>query len=68
MAGNLPSPQYGYVEEITYSANEGGNVRDRVGIRVLLVSGARVTITQESPLEFRTGDRIRIEQGRAFRE
>lgn len=43
------------------------NVSDRIEIRVRLDSGARVTYTQESPRDFRNGDRVRIEDGRVFR-
>ena len=43
------------------------NVSDRIEVRVRLDSGARVTYTQESPRDFRNGDRVRIEDGRVFR-
>ena len=60
--------QYGYVEEISYGSERMSSIAGRAEIRVLLGSGARVTLTQESPLDFRTGDRVRVEQGRAFKE
>ena len=43
------------------------HVSDRIEVRVRLDSGARVTYTQESPRDFRNGDRVRIEDGRVFR-
>ena len=43
------------------------NVSDRIEVRVRLDNGARVTYTQESPRDFRNGDRVRIEDGRVFR-
>ncbi|MEO8103936.1 MAG: glycine zipper 2TM domain-containing protein [Betaproteobacteria bacterium] len=43
------------------------NVSDRIEVRVRLDSGSRVTYTQESPRDFRTGDRVRVEDGRVFR-
>lgn len=50
--------------EIERNRNDGG---DRIEVRVRLDSGARVTYSQESPRDFRTGDRVRIEDGRVFR-
>ena len=43
------------------------NVSERIEVRVRLDSGARVTYSQESPRDFRNGDRVRIEDGRVFR-
>ena len=43
------------------------NVSDRIEVRVRLDNGTRVTYTQESPRDFRNGDRVRIEDGRVFR-
>ncbi len=43
------------------------NVGERIEVRVRLDSGARVTYSQESPRDFRNGDRVRIEDGRVFR-
>jgi hypothetical protein len=60
--------QYGYVEDISYGNERMSSIVGRAEIRVLLVSGARVSLTQESPLDFRTGDRVRVEQGRAYKE
>lgn len=40
---------------------------ERIEVRVRLDSGARVTYSQESPRDFRNGDRVRIEDGRVFR-
>ena len=42
-------------------------VSDRIEVRVRLDNGTRVTYTQESPRDFRNGDRVRIEDGRVFR-
>ena len=43
------------------------NAGERVEVRVRLDSGARVTYTQESPRDFHSGDRVRVEDGRVFR-
>ena len=43
------------------------NVSERIEVRVRLDNGTRVTYTQESPRDFRNGDRVRIEDGRVFR-
>ncbi len=43
------------------------NAGERIEVRVRLDSGARVTYSQESPRDFRNGDRVRIEDGRVFR-
>jgi outer membrane lipoprotein SlyB len=51
--------------EVEKNRDAGGV--DRIEIRVRLENGARVTYTQENPRDFRTGDRVRIEDGRVFR-
>ena len=43
------------------------NAGERVEVRVRLDGGARVTYTQESPRDFHSGDRVRVEDGRVFR-
>ena len=43
------------------------NAGERIEVRVRLDSGARVPYSQESPRDFRNGDRVRIEDGRVFR-
>ncbi len=58
----------GFVENVSGNESEQyQHVRDRIAVKVRLDNGTRVTYTQDSPRDFRNGDRVRIEGGRVYR-
>ena len=61
-------PFVGFVENVYANESEKKqNVNDHITVKVRLDSGARVTYTQDTPRDFRSGDRVRIEGGRVYR-